>query len=61
MDEGNTAKLVKRVGAAGVDALRIGRASRDRLEITAAEHQVSALLADAERAWRSLPERLEAA
>ncbi len=50
--------LLRRARAAGVDALRIGRATGDRLELSAAERTVSVLLEDAERAWRSLPDRL---
>ena len=38
----------------GVDVLAIGEAGGERLEISAAEAEVSLSLADAERAWRSL-------
>jgi len=38
----------------GVDVLEIGEAGGARLEISAAEAEVSLPLADAERAWRSL-------
>ena len=38
----------------GVDVLAIGEAGGERLEISAAEAEVSLPLADAERAWRSL-------
>jgi phosphoribosylformylglycinamidine synthase subunit PurL len=38
----------------GVDVLPIGEAGGERLEISAAEAEVSVSLADAERAWRSL-------
>jgi phosphoribosylformylglycinamidine synthase II len=38
----------------GVDVLPIGEAGGERLEISAAEAEVSLPLADAERAWRSL-------
>jgi phosphoribosylformylglycinamidine synthase len=51
-------ELVKTAEAAGTDALRLGTASGDRLGLSAAEREVSVPLADAERAWRSLPDRL---
>jgi phosphoribosylformylglycinamidine synthase len=38
----------------GVDVMVIGEAGGERLEISAAEAEVSVALADAERAWRSL-------
>ncbi len=38
----------------GVDVLPLGEAGGERLEISAAEAEVSLPLADAERAWRSL-------
>jgi phosphoribosylformylglycinamidine synthase len=38
----------------GVDVMVIGEAGEERLEISAAEAEVSVALADAERAWRSL-------
>jgi phosphoribosylformylglycinamidine synthase subunit PurL len=41
-------------GRMGVDVLAIGEAGGDRIEISAAEAEVSVALADAERAWRSL-------
>jgi phosphoribosylformylglycinamidine synthase subunit PurL len=43
---------------AGVDAVRIGRAGGETISLSAAEADATVLLADAERAWRSLPERL---
>jgi phosphoribosylformylglycinamidine synthase II len=43
----------------GVDVLPIGEAGGDRIEISAAESSVSLPVADAERAWRSLGERVE--
>ena len=46
--------------AVGVEAIEIGRAGGDRIEISAAERDVSVALADAERAWLSLGPRLEA-
>jgi phosphoribosylformylglycinamidine synthase len=51
-------KLVKSAEAAGVEALRLGWASGDRVALSAAEREVSVPLADAERAWHSLPDRL---
>jgi phosphoribosylformylglycinamidine synthase subunit PurL len=50
--------LVERAEAAGVPALELGSASGDRIEIAAAERDVSVPLADAERAWRSLADTL---
>jgi phosphoribosylformylglycinamidine synthase subunit PurL len=44
---------------AGVDALALGTAGGQRLEISAAEREVSADLGDAERAWRSLSDQVE--
>jgi phosphoribosylformylglycinamidine synthase len=38
----------------GVDVMVIGEAGEERLELSAAEAEVSVALADAERAWRSL-------
>ena len=43
---------------AGVVAFEIGSVGGDRLSLSAAERDVSVALTDAERAWRSLPERL---
>jgi phosphoribosylformylglycinamidine synthase subunit PurL len=43
---------------AGVETLEIGTVGGERLTFSAAERDVSVALADAERAWRSLPERL---
>ena len=48
----------RRAEQAGVEALEIGGVGGDRLTISAAERDVSVALADAERAWRSLPDRL---
>jgi hypothetical protein len=39
----------------------VGSAGGERLAISAAEAEVDVSLADAERAWRSLGERLDAA
>jgi len=47
-------QVVRRAGAAGVDAVELGRAGGERLEIEAAERELSLLVADAETAWRSL-------
>jgi phosphoribosylformylglycinamidine synthase subunit PurL len=43
----------------GVDLLIVGRAGGERISIGAAEAEADVLLAEAERAWRSLAERLE--
>jgi phosphoribosylformylglycinamidine (FGAM) synthase-like enzyme len=51
--------LAAAAGEAGVDALVLGAATGDRLEIAAAEREVSVALADAATAWRSLAERVE--
>jgi hypothetical protein len=45
----------------GLGAWVVGRASGDRISITAAEAEVDVSLADAERAWLSLGERVEGA
>jgi phosphoribosylformylglycinamidine synthase subunit PurL len=50
--------LLERAETAGVQALELGTATGDRIEIAAAERDVSVLLADAERAWRSLGDAL---
>ena len=50
--------LLQAAEAAGVEALEIGGVGGDRLSFSAAERDVSVALADAERAWRSLPDRL---
>ncbi|MGZ5387931.1 MAG: phosphoribosylformylglycinamidine synthase subunit PurL [Solirubrobacterales bacterium] len=47
-------EVVGRAGSAGVDAVELGTAGGERLEIAAAEREVSLLVADAERAWRAL-------
>jgi phosphoribosylformylglycinamidine synthase subunit PurL len=52
------ADLVQAAKRAGVEALEIGSVGEDRLTVSAAECDVSVALADAERAWRSLPDRL---
>jgi phosphoribosylformylglycinamidine synthase II len=56
--EGDVKQAVARAEAAGVDVFELGSAAGERLEIGAAERDVSVTLADAERAWRSLAERL---
>jgi len=50
--------VVVRAKSAGVEAIAIGTAGGDRISIAAAERDVSVALADAERAWRSLDQRL---
>ncbi len=42
----------------GIEALVLGEAGGDRIEVEAAEASVDVALTDAERAWRSLAERL---
>jgi phosphoribosylformylglycinamidine synthase subunit PurL len=51
-------ELLEAARGAGVEAIVIGTARGDRLELSAAERDVSVALSAAERAWRSLPERL---
>jgi hypothetical protein len=51
-------ELLEAAEKAGVAAIGIGTVGGDRLELSAAERDVSVALADAERAWRSLPDRL---
>ena len=55
---GDYGALIDRAKDAGVDALRLGAAGGDRIALSAAEREVSVALADAERAWRSLGDRL---
>src|SRR5262249_31048691 len=55
--EADSASILDRAKAAGVDAAKIGVVGGDRVEIASAERDVSIALADAERAWRSLAER----
>ncbi len=57
---GAAAEILERAADAGVDAVRIGTVGGDRLEISAAEREASVLLADAGRAWRSLPQAMGA-
>jgi phosphoribosylformylglycinamidine synthase len=51
-------ELLRAAERAGVEALEIGSAGGDRLSFSAAERDISVALTDAERAWRSLAERL---
>jgi phosphoribosylformylglycinamidine synthase subunit PurL len=46
--------LMERAERAGVEAVEIGAVGGDRIQIAAAERDVSVALADAERVWRSL-------
>ena len=55
---GDLDALLERAEGAGVDALAIGSAGGERISLSAAEADVSVALADAERAWRSLAERV---
>jgi phosphoribosylformylglycinamidine synthase II len=50
--------LLEAAERAGVEALEIGSVGGDGLTFSAAERDASVVLADAERAWRSLPEGL---
>jgi phosphoribosylformylglycinamidine synthase len=50
--------LLRAAERAGVETLEIGSVGGDRLSLSAAERDVSVALADAERAWRSMPDRL---
>jgi hypothetical protein len=53
------AGLASAAEAAGVDALDLGTARGDRLEISAAERELSVLIDDAGRVWSSLADRVE--
>jgi phosphoribosylformylglycinamidine synthase len=53
------AELLRAAEGAGIEAVEIGSVGGERLEFSAAERDVSVLLTDAERAWRSLAARLE--
>ena len=48
-----------RLADRGVDLFVIGSAGGDRISIAAAEAELEIELADAERAWRSLPDLVE--
>jgi phosphoribosylformylglycinamidine synthase subunit PurL len=50
--------LLQAAERSGVEALEIGSVGDDRLSFSAAERDISVALADADRAWHSLPERL---
>ena len=50
--------LTEVAGASGVDLVIVGEAGGDRIVLSAAEAELSIPLADAERAWRSLGERM---
>ena len=50
--------LLQAAEKAGIGAFEIGSVGGDRLSLSAAERDVSVTLGDAERAWRSLPDRL---
>ncbi len=50
--------LLERAAGAGVEAIEIGGVSGDRISIAAAERDLSVAVADAERAWRSLDQRI---
>ncbi len=52
-------ELLETLASDGVDLLVIGSASGKRMSISAAESELEIALVDAERAWRSLAERLE--
>jgi phosphoribosylformylglycinamidine synthase len=58
LPEGQAEALRQRAEAAGVEVLELGTAGGDRIQIAAAERDVSVTLADAERAWRSLDDGL---
>jgi phosphoribosylformylglycinamidine synthase II len=55
---GEAKPLLERAESSGVEAVEIGAVAGDRISIAAAERDVSVALADAERAWRSLAERV---
>ncbi len=56
---GDRSELERLAEEAEIDFWLIGSASGDWVRISAAEAEVNVLLADAERAWRSLAERVE--
>jgi phosphoribosylformylglycinamidine synthase II len=58
VDNDRLEELLAAADKIGVEAFEIGSVGGDRLSLSAAERDVSVALADAERAWRSLPERL---
>jgi phosphoribosylformylglycinamidine synthase subunit PurL len=59
LEAGRADGLIDAAGRAGVDALDLGTAGGERIELSAAEREVSVLPADAARAWASLAERVE--
>ncbi|MDP9189158.1 MAG: phosphoribosylformylglycinamidine synthase subunit PurL [Actinomycetota bacterium] len=52
--------IARRAEAAAVDAVRLGAAGGERLQISAAERETSVSVADAAAAWRSLPSQVRA-
>jgi phosphoribosylformylglycinamidine synthase subunit PurL len=54
----DAAALLERAAEADVEALELGSVGGERIEIAAAERDVSVAVADAERAWRSLGDAL---
>jgi phosphoribosylformylglycinamidine synthase II len=54
-------EIERRAEDAGVDALHIGTAGGDRLELSAAEAELSVPLAETDMAWRSFGSRLDGA
>jgi phosphoribosylformylglycinamidine synthase II len=61
VSQGGADALTSRANDAGVDAVRLGAAGGERIELSAAERDVSVLVADAAGAWDSLADRVEAA
>lgn len=59
LPEASALKLVEEAAEGGVGALRIGSCDGERIVISAAEAEASVALEDAERAWRSLPSRVD--
>jgi phosphoribosylformylglycinamidine synthase len=57
---GRLEALIGYARGAGVEMHVIGTAGGDRISISAAEAEIDIALADAERAWRSLAERVAA-
>jgi phosphoribosylformylglycinamidine synthase len=51
--------VLERAGGTGVEAVEIGTAGGELISIAAAERDVSVLLVDAERAWRSLDQQID--
>ncbi len=61
VSKGAELPIAENTTAAGVDALQLGRAGGERIAISAAEVEISVALSDAERAWGSLADRVDAA